>query len=57
MVSTRVHPLKEVHSNKMEIDMVAPRVVDVRRRATMLDRKTLLERGIHILDLDIFMWI
>jgi hypothetical protein len=43
--------------NKMEIDMVAPGVVDVRRRATMLDRATLLERGILILDLDRFMWM
>ncbi len=37
--------------------MVAPGVVDVRRRATMLDRATLLERGILILDLDRFMWM
>jgi hypothetical protein len=41
----------------MEIDMVALGVPNVRRRATMLDRTTLLERGIHILDLDKFMWI
>jgi len=41
----------------MEIDMVAPRVADVKRRATMLDRATLLEKGIHILDPDRFMWI
>ncbi len=37
--------------------MVALGVPNVRRRATMLDRTTLLERGIHILDLDKFMWI
>jgi len=41
----------------MEIDMVALGVADVRRRATMLDKATLLKRGIHILDLDRFMWI
>jgi len=52
-----VQPLREVQLNKMEIDMVAPGVADVRRRATMLDKVTLLERGIHILDLDRFMWI
>jgi hypothetical protein len=41
----------------METNMVALGVANVRRRATMLDRATLLERGIHNLDLDIFMWI
>jgi hypothetical protein len=30
----------------MEIDMVALKVVDARRRTTMLDKATLLERGI-----------
>jgi hypothetical protein len=41
----------------MEIDMVALGVADVRRRTTMLDKATLLKRGIHSLDLDRFMWI
>jgi hypothetical protein len=41
----------------MEIDMATLGAIDVRRRATMLDIITLLNRGIHILDLDRFMWI
>jgi hypothetical protein len=41
----------------MEIDMIAPRVTNARRRTTILDITTQLNRGIHILDLDIFIWI
>jgi len=37
--------------------MVAPRVADVRRRTTMLDITTLLEKGIPIPDPGRFMWI
>jgi hypothetical protein len=36
---------------------ITPRVADVRRRTTMLDITTLLEKGIPIPDLDTFMWI
>jgi hypothetical protein len=41
----------------MEIDMTALGAANVRRKTTMLDRATLLERGIRILDPDRFMWI
>jgi hypothetical protein len=37
--------------------MAAPRVADVKRRTTMLDITTLLEKGIPISDPDRFMWI
>jgi hypothetical protein len=39
----------------MEIDMVALRAIDARRRTTISDRATLLDRGICILDLNRFM--
>jgi hypothetical protein len=39
----------------MEIDMVALGATDVRRRATILDKATLLDRGICILDPNRFM--
>jgi hypothetical protein len=41
----------------MEIDMAAPRVVDVKRRATMLDKTTILERNIQTLNPNKAMWI
>jgi hypothetical protein len=41
----------------MEIYMAAPRAIDVRRRTTMLDKSTLLERYICIPNYDRFMWI
>jgi hypothetical protein len=41
----------------MEIDITTPRVVDVKKRTTILDKTTLLDRGIFILNLDKFMWI
>jgi hypothetical protein len=46
MLEAAVQPQKEVQPNRMEIDMVALRVAYARRRTTMLDKATLLERGI-----------
>jgi hypothetical protein len=40
----------------MEINMNAPRVIE-KGRHEIMDRVTLLDKGIHILDLDRFMWI
>ncbi len=37
--------------------MAAPRVVDVKRRATMLDKTTILERNIQTLNPNKAMWI
>jgi hypothetical protein len=48
---------KKVQLSRMEIDMVTPRAIDVRRRATILDKTTLLDKGICILDLNGFVWI
>ncbi len=52
-----MQPPREVQSNKMEIDMITLGVTDARRRTTILDKATLLDKGIRILDLDRFMWI
>ncbi len=52
-----VQPSKEVQPSIMEIDMVALATIDVRRRVTMLDKTTLLKRGICIPDLNRIMWI
>ncbi len=52
-----VHPLIEVQQNVMEIDMTVPKAIEARRQTTIMDRTTLLDKGIHILDLDRFMWI
>jgi hypothetical protein len=41
----------------MEIDMVTPGVIDLRKRATILDKTTLLDKCICIIDLNGFMWI
>jgi hypothetical protein len=41
----------------MEIDMFIPRVANARRITTVLDRTTLLKRGIRISDPNKFMWI
>jgi hypothetical protein len=39
----------------MEIDMTTPRATMARRKTTIMDRATLLDRGIHIRNLDKFM--
>ncbi len=49
--------LIEVQPSAMEIDMNAPGSVKVRRHAMIMDKATLLDKGIRILDLDRFMWI
>jgi hypothetical protein len=40
----------------MEINMTTPRF-NARRRTTILDKATLVDKGIWILDPNIFMWI
>ncbi len=52
-----VQPQKEVQLNRMEISMTTPGAIDARRKVTILDRTTLLNKGIHIPDVDRFMWI
>jgi hypothetical protein len=52
-----MQPPKEVQPSRMESNMAVLMTIDVRRRITMLDKTTLLERGIHIPDLNKFMWI
>jgi hypothetical protein len=42
---------------EMEIDIIIPRATYVKKIATILDRTTLLDKGIRILNLDRFMWI
>ncbi len=49
--STKVQP------NVMQINMSALGVIEARRCATIMDIATLLNKGIHIPDLDQFMWI
>ncbi len=41
----------------MEINMTAPKDIEVRRQATIMDRTTLLNKGICILDPKKIMWI
>jgi hypothetical protein len=55
--STKVQTSIEVQPRVMEINMSAPRVRKVRRCVTITDITTLLNKGIHILDHDRFMWI
>jgi hypothetical protein len=52
-----MQPPKEVELSRMEIDMNALRTTYVKRRTTIMDRTTLLDKGICILDHDKFMWI
>jgi hypothetical protein len=39
----------------MEIDMILARAIDAKRRSTILDKTTLLDKGICISNLDRFM--
>jgi hypothetical protein len=41
----------------MEIHTTALGATNVKRRATILDRVTLFNKGIHMWNPDIFMWI
>jgi transcriptional regulator of NAD metabolism len=50
-MSTKVQP------SAMEIDMSAPSFIEARRHAIIMDISTLLDKGIHILNLEQFMWI
>jgi hypothetical protein len=43
--------------NAMEIDMTTPKDIEVRRQATIMDRATLLDKGIRISNPKKFMWI
>ncbi len=50
-MSTKVQP------NAMEINMSVLGSIEVRKLATIMDKATLLDKGIRIPDLDRFMWI
>jgi hypothetical protein len=52
-----VQPPKKVQLSRLEINMITLGSTHARRKVTILDIATLLDRGIHILDVDIFMWI
>jgi hypothetical protein len=47
-----VQPLTKVQPSAMEIDMNASRATKVIRCATIMDKATLLDKGIRILDLN-----
>jgi hypothetical protein len=49
--------LIEVQPSAMEIDMNVLGSVKLRRHAIIMDKATLLDKGIRIPDLDRFMWI
>ncbi len=49
--------MREVQPSVMEINMTTPKAIEVRRRATIMDKATLLNKGIRISDLNKFMWI
>ncbi len=53
--STEVQTMAEVRWKAMEIERHELKVV-MKRRHAILDRITLLQKGIKILDLDWFMW-
>jgi len=52
-----VQPLREVQPSGMEIDMIAPRAIYARKRATIMEKSTLLDKGVCFPNLDKFMWI
>jgi hypothetical protein len=54
--SIKMQTLTKVQPNVMEINVNAPNVIEARRCTTIMDI-TLLNKGIHIPDLDQFMWI
>ncbi len=53
----KAQPLKKMQPNKMEINMATLGPINMKRRTTILDRATLVDRGIHIPIHDRFMWI
>jgi len=53
----RVHPSTKVQPSAMEIDMNALGSVEVKRHAIIMDKATLLDKGIRIPNLNRFMWI
>jgi hypothetical protein len=55
--SIKVQMLTKVQPSAMEIDMNAPSFIKAKRHVIIMDRATLLNKGIHILDPDRFMWI
>jgi len=55
--STKVHVSTKLQPNAMEINMSVPSFTEVRRHTTIMDRATLLDKGIRIPNLDRFMWI
>ncbi len=55
--STKVQMSIEVQPNVMEINMSVVGSTKVRKRATIMDKTTLLDKGIRIPNPDRFMWI
>jgi hypothetical protein len=55
--SSKVQMLIEMQPSAMEIDVNAPSSVEVRRHAIIMNKATLLDKGIRIPDLGQFMWI
>jgi hypothetical protein len=55
--STKVQMSTKVQPNAMEINMSVLGSIEVRKLATIMDKATLLDKGIRIPDLDRFMWI
>ncbi len=53
--ATEVHGMVEAQQRAMEMERREVEVV-MKRRCTILDKATLLEKGIKILDLKHFMW-
>jgi hypothetical protein len=52
-----VRPSKKMQQSGLEIDMITPRAIKVRRQTTIMDRATLLDIGICTLDPKRFTWI
>ncbi len=53
----KVQPLEKMQPNIMEINMATLGPINTKRRTTILDKTTLVDRGIHISNPDKFMWI
>ncbi len=53
----KVQPLEKMQPNRMEINMATLGPINMKRRTTILDKTTLVDRGIRISNPDKFMWI
>ncbi len=55
--STEVQMLIVMQPSAMEIDMSALGSIEVRRCVTIMDRATLMDKGVHVPNPNRFMWI